>query len=193
MQNKTHRNQKTQTQAVVSVFSAATISDEVCVKLQGSADEVRDRLIARSKLHGFISHCKHHQYKGPENETLQGPKDGDLESLGRSNVKTNFLSFHDMFIILSVWIEVTESHTLFWHDSKDVLMFSWPQSGEDSFHAPVRPDEYITWRVSPLLAFYQKRFPVYGWIRLLLHAAFIICSWIVELSEFFAWFDCCQK
>jgi len=108
---------------VVSVFSAATISDEVCVKLQGSAKEVRDRMIARSKLHGFISHCKHHQYKGPENENLQGPKDG-----------------------------------------------------EDSFHAPVRPDEYITWRVSPLLAFYQKRFPVYGWIRLLLHAACIICS-----------------
>jgi len=108
---------------VVNVFSAATISDEVCVKLQGSPEEVKNRMIARSKLQGFKSHCKHHQYRGAENKNLQGPKDG-----------------------------------------------------EDSFHAPVRPDEYITWRVSPLLAFYQKRFPVYGWIRLLLHAAFIICS-----------------
>ena len=96
------RNREIQTQVAVSVFSASTISDEVCVKLQGSPEEVKDRMIARSKLHSFISHCKHHQYRGAENEDLQGPEDGDLESLGRSNAKINFLTLHDMFMIWSV-------------------------------------------------------------------------------------------
>ena len=72
------------------------------MKLQGSPQEVKDRMIARSKLHGFISHCKHHQYRGAENEDLQGPKDGDLESLERSNVKPSFIGLHDMFMIWSV-------------------------------------------------------------------------------------------
>ena len=88
------------------MFSASTISDEVCVKLQGSPEEVRDRMIARSKLHGFISHGKHYQYRGAENENLQGPKDGDLESPERSNIglKTNFIYWfaRHVYDILSV-------------------------------------------------------------------------------------------
>jgi len=107
-----------------SVFAASTISDEVCVKLQGGPKDVKKRMMARLKLHGLNSHGKHHQYRGADE---------------------------------------TRSPTC-------------PADGEDSFHAPVRPDEYLTWRLTPLLAFYRRRFPIYGWIRLLLHAAFIICS-----------------
>jgi len=51
-----------------------------------------------------------------------------------------------------------------------------PPTGKDSHHAPASPDDYITWRLSPLLKFYQDRIPVYMWRRLIIQALFMIAT-----------------
>ncbi|CAE7233654.1 unnamed protein product [Symbiodinium natans] len=51
-----------------------------------------------------------------------------------------------------------------------------PPNAEDSHHAPASPDDYIAWRLSPLLRFYQKRIPTYQRRRLLMQALFMIST-----------------
>eukprot|EP00931_Biecheleriopsis_adriatica_P106235 TRINITY_DN8071_c0_g1_i6.p1 TRINITY_DN8071_c0_g1~~TRINITY_DN8071_c0_g1_i6.p1 ORF type:complete len:1175 (+),score=224.08 TRINITY_DN8071_c0_g1_i6:186-3527(+) len=51
-----------------------------------------------------------------------------------------------------------------------------PKRNEDSHHAPASPDEYICWRVTPLLDFYRRRVPIYSRIRLFMQACFIASS-----------------
>ena len=36
------------------------------------------------------------------------------------------------------------------------------EHSEDNFYSPVKPEEYLEWRVKPMLAFYRRRLPMYA-------------------------------
>lgn len=50
------------------------------------------------------------------------------------------------------------------HSSKAIIpevSVNGPEKGEDGHHSPTGPDEYVRWRITPLLEFYRGRCPVH--------------------------------
>ncbi|CAJ1414564.1 unnamed protein product [Effrenium voratum] len=64
-----------------------------------------------------------------------------------------------------------------------------PTAG-DNHHSPANPEEYIRWRIEPMLRFYQSRVPIYSRVLIFLHVISIgssILTAVLALANLNSW------